>query len=91
MAENNYTMNIQVYEPKTFADAETIAKSIVDGRAAIMNIRRMRTDEAQRAIDFLTGVIYALNGTIQKIGHKVLLISPANCTVEGTINYLEEE
>lgn len=88
---DNYSMNIRVYEPRTFADAEPIAKSVVEGSAAIMNVRRMRTDEAQRAIDFLTGVVYALNGTIQKIGHKVLLASPANCDVSGTINTSDED
>ncbi len=89
MADIN--MNIHIYEPTAFSDCEPIAKAVVDGTAAVMNVRKMRTDEAQRAIDFLTGVVYALDGTIRKIGHKVLLVSPKNCDVSGQINTTAEE
>jgi cell division inhibitor SepF len=37
---------------------------------------------AERIIDFLNGVTYALDGTVEKIGDKVYLFAPANIEVE---------
>ena len=36
-------------------------------------------------VDFLTGVVFALDGTIQKIGHNVILCAPRNVAVDGEI------
>ena len=33
-------------------------------------------------IDFLSGVIYALDGYIEKVGEKVYLFTPANYIIE---------
>ncbi|MFR6487948.1 MAG: cell division protein SepF [Clostridium sp.] len=40
----------------------------------------------QRTIDFLTGVIFALDGSIQKIGHNVILCTPRSVAVHGEIS-----
>ena len=38
---------------------------------------------SQRTIDFLTGVIFALDGSIQKIGANVILCAPKGVGVHG--------
>ena len=40
---------------------------------------------AQRLIDYLNGVVYALGGTIESIGLRVVLIAPACTEVHGKI------
>ena len=60
-------------------------------RAAVVNLHKLQRDYAQRTIDFLTRVVVALDGSIQKIGHNVILCTPKNVGVDGEINLDSEE
>ena len=57
----------------------------------MVNLHKLPRDAAQRMIDFLTGVVYAVDGSIQKIGHNVILCTPKNVPVEGAINLNNDE
>ncbi len=75
-----------LFEPRSFEEAEEIAKHLKSRRAAVVNLHRLQRDYAQRTIDFLTGVVFALDGTIQKIGHNVILCAPKSIGVDGAIS-----
>ena len=75
-----------LFEPRSFEEAEEIAKHLKQRRACVVNLHRLQRDYAQRTIDFLTGVVFALDGTIQKIGHNVILCTPKNVNVAGDIS-----
>ncbi|HZJ86898.1 MAG TPA: cell division protein SepF [Erysipelothrix sp.] len=75
-----------LFEPRSFEEAEEVAKYLKERRAAVVNLHRLQRDYAQRTIDFLTGVVFALDGTIQKIGHDVILCTPNSVSVEGEIS-----
>ena len=74
-----------LFEPRSFEEAEEIARHLKSRRAAVVNLHRLQRDYAQRTIDFLTGVVFALDGTIQKIGHNVILCAPKSIGVDGNI------
>lgn len=75
-----------LFEPRSFDEAQEIAGRLKENKAAVINLHKLQRDYAQRTIDFLTGVIFALDGTIQKIGHNVILCAPKNVPVQGEIN-----
>lgn len=75
-----------LFEPRSFDEAEEIARHLKERRAAVVNLHRLHRDYAQRCIDVLTGVVFALDGTIQKIGHNVVLCTPKSIGVDGEIN-----
>ena len=75
-----------LFEPRSFDEAEEVAKRLKENKAAVINLHKLQRDYAQRTIDFLTGVIFALDGTIQKIGHNVILCTPRNVAVHGEIS-----
>ena len=75
-----------LFEPRSFEEAEEIARHLKGRRAAVVNLHRLPRDYAQRTIDFLTGVVFALDGTIQKIGHNVILCTPKSIGVDGAIS-----
>ena len=77
--------SMSLFEPRAFEECEEIARHLKANRAAVVNLHRLQRDFAQRTIDFLTGVVFALDGTIQKIGHNVVLCAPKNVTVSGEI------
>ena len=74
-----------LFEPRSFEECEEIARHLKSRRAAVVNLHRLQKEYAQRTIDFLTGVVYALDGSIQKIGHNVILCAPKNVAVDGEI------
>ena len=78
--------NIVLFEPRNFDEAEEIGHHIKSKRACCVNLHRMPTEYRQRIIDFLSGVVYGVDGSIKKIGENVILCSPKNLQVGGTIN-----
>ena len=75
-----------LFEPRSFDESEEIAKRLKENKAAVVNLHKLQRDYAQRTIDFLTGVIFALDGSIQKIGHNVILWTPRSVAVHGEIS-----
>lgn len=78
--------NIVLFEPRNFDEAEEIGHHIKLKRACCVNLHRMPNDYRQRVIDFLSGVIYGVDGSIKKIGENVILCSPKNLQVGGEID-----
>ena len=83
--------NIVLFEPRNFDEAEEIGHHIKNKRACCVNLHRMPSEYRQRIIDFLSGVVYGVDGSIKKIGDNVILCSPANLKVGGDINLNEVE
>ena len=79
------TASIALFEPSAFDDATKIADTIKKGNVATVNLHRLSKDYAQRTIDFLTGVVYGMDGRIEKIGHNLILCSPSEIKVSGRI------
>lgn len=80
-----------LFEPRGFSEVEEVGRSLVDGRAVVVNLHKLDREYAQRTIDFLTGVVFALSGKIQKIGQNVILCSPASIGVQGQISLGEPD
>ena len=78
--------NIVLFEPRNFDEAEEIGHHIKLKRACCVNLHRMPAEYRQRIIDFLSGIIFGVDGTIKKIGDNVILCSPKNLQVGGDIN-----
>lgn len=80
-----------LFEPRSFGEAEEVGSRLKEGRAVVVNLHKLDREYAQRTIDFLTGVVFALNGNIQKIGQNVILCYPAEIGVSGTITLSSDD
>ncbi|MBW7453373.1 cell division protein SepF [Paenibacillus sepulcri] len=79
-------------EPRSYDEAQEIADHLRSRRAVVVNLQRVRTDLAVRIVDFLSGTIYALNGSISKLGPNIFLCTPDTVEIQGTItDMLAEE
>ncbi len=83
--------NIVLFEPRNFDEAEEIGYHIKMKRACCVNLHRMPSEYRQRIIDFLSGVVYGVDGSIKKVGDNVILCSPKNLQVGGDINLNSED
>ena len=72
-------------EPRAYSESQQIADHLKNRNSVVVNLKRVTTDQAKRIIDFLSGVIYAIGGSMQKIGVGIYLVAPKNVNVQGKI------
>lgn len=72
-------------EPKNYEDTQEIADHLRSRRPVIVNLHRSKPDQALRIVDFLSGTVYALNGSISKVGHNIFLCTPDTVEIQGVI------
>lgn len=87
----NKDSHLVLFEPRSFGETQDIANYLKTKKATVVNLHRLQKDQAKRVVDFLSGVIYAIEGDIQRIGPKIFLCTPRNISVAGTIDLDEDE
>lgn len=70
---------------KSFDEVESIAQHIKERRSVIINLEDADKDVAQRMVDFLSGSVFALDGTVQKVSAATFLFATGGVDVVGQI------
>lgn len=78
-------------EPRAYSESQAIADHLKSRNSVVVNLKRVTSDQAKRIIDFLSGCIYAIGGTMQKIGVGIYLCTPKNVNVQGKISDERED
>ena len=73
-------------EPRAYSESQQIADHLKNRNSVVVNLKRVTSDQAKRIIDLLSGVIYAIGGSMQKIGVGIYLCAPKNVNVQGKIS-----
>ncbi|MBN1193579.1 MAG: cell division protein SepF [Coriobacteriia bacterium] len=74
-------VKMQIVEPRTFSEAQSIGDKFKQGVPVIMNLSMTDPELAKRLLDFASGLTYGLNGGLQKVSEKVFMLTPANVDV----------
>ena len=79
-------------EPGNYEETQMIADHLKAHRSVVVNLHLVSFDVAEKIVDFLSGCVYAIGGSMQKLGHLVFLCTPDNVDVQGAISeYLESD
>ncbi|MEO0024067.1 MAG: hypothetical protein RL196_508 [Actinomycetota bacterium] len=78
VSEVNEIFTIDV---RSFADAQRIGEEYRDGKTVIANLGDL--EDGRRIVDFMSGLVFALNGSSRRVTSKVFLLSHAGVSVEG--------
>lgn len=78
-------VSVVVIEPTNFEEAPIIADNLKDKRPVIINMENADPILIRRMIDFIGGICYAIGGTMQKIGYKIILVVPPNVNISGEL------
>ena len=73
-------------EPRAYSESQQIVDHLKARNTVVVNLKRVTSDQAKRIVDFLSGTIYAINGSIQKIGGGIFLLTPNNVNIQGSIS-----
>lgn len=93
MTENNFnsrsSMRISIQEPLDYEqDAPSVINDILDKKVVVLNLEMVDTDMRRRIFDFVSGAVYALDGTVEKVTKGIFVISPKGVEVD---NYITEQ
>ena len=70
-------------QPRSYNEARTIGEHYRAGNPVIINLDDMEEGERKRLVDFASGLVFGLHGTIERVSLKVFLLSPANVNVSN--------
>lgn len=73
-------------EPRAFSEAQQIADYLKAKNQVVVNFKRVTSDVSKRIMDFLNGIVYAIDGTMQKLGPGIVLCAPKGFEIEGNIS-----
>ncbi|HSJ27447.1 MAG TPA: cell division protein SepF [Acidimicrobiia bacterium] len=59
-----------------FGDAKILADRVRDRVPVVLDFRRVDDDLSRRVVDFASGLIYALDGTMSRVGKGLVLVLP---------------
>ena len=71
------TIRLKVMRPERFSDAPLVADELLRGRTVVLNLEAVERDDLRHLLDFISGVTYALDGSIKKIsGNATFIVTP---------------
>ncbi|MCX7970312.1 MAG: cell division protein SepF [Negativicutes bacterium] len=82
----NHNTSVIMIEPAVFDDSQHVADYLKSFHTVVINFEYADRETARRMIDFVSGVTYALNGSIQKVSRNILLCTPHNVDVNSEID-----
>jgi cell division inhibitor SepF len=78
---NGPSGKVHITEPSTFNDIEEVGDRFRNGIPVIMNLAGASESVAKRLLDFASGLIYGLDGRIERVGDRVFLLTPSGVEV----------
>ena len=75
---------VNVLYARSMEDARRAADGLKAGHQQLVNFQYAEARVRERVVDFLMGVVYALEGTVERVHEQVFLFVPANVHVETT-------
>lgn len=74
---SNGISEVLVLEPRTFEEMPQAIQALRERKSVVLNLTIMDPDQAQRAVDFVAGGTYALDGHQERIGESIFLFTPS--------------
>lgn len=82
---------VVLFHAKTFDDAAKAADELRRRKAIILNMENVDKTLTRRVVDFLSGTVYALDGSVKKIAQATYLFCPHNMDVVGDLENVPVE
>jgi len=74
---NNGPNEIVMLEPQSFEKMAEVIQVLRERKTVILNLNMMEPDDAQRAVDFVAGGTYAIDGHQERVGESIFLFTPS--------------
>ncbi len=75
-------LQMKVVRPKSLAEATQLADSLKAGQTIVLNLDELSDVNARRMLDYVAGVIYAVNGKIERPSDRTFLLTPRGVSID---------
>ena len=82
---------VVLFHAKAFDDAAKAADELRRRKAVILNMENVDKALTRRVVDFLSGAVYALDGSVKKVAQSTYLFCPHNLEVVGDLEAIQAE
>ncbi len=73
---SNSIAEVIVMEPRSFEEMPQVIQALRERKSVVLNLTMMDPDQAQRAVDFVAGGTYAIEGHQERVGESIFLFTP---------------
>ena len=86
---NGSKQEVVLFHAKAFDDAAKAADELRRRKAVILNMENVDKALTRRVVDFLSGSVYALDGSVKKVAQSTYLFCPHNMDVVGDLENVQ--
>lgn len=81
--------NVSLFTPKNFADVQVLIDHLRNHEPEIVELKGIDGETGQRMLDFLSGAIYALGGSMQPISDQetIFLLTPTGVSISSATDF----
>jgi cell division inhibitor SepF len=86
----NGNSEVVVIEPHSFEEMPQVIIALRERKSVVLNLNVMNPEEAQRAVDFIAGGTYAMDGHQERVGESIFLFTPSSVKVSSLSGILKD-
>ena len=86
----NGVYEVMVMEPHSFEEMPQAIQALRERKSVVLNLTMMDPDQAQRAVDFVAGGTYAMDGHQERVGESIFLFTPICVQVTTQLGIVHE-
>ncbi len=76
-------LQLKVVKPESYDDVTQIATHLLEGKTVVLNLENTNKETARRLIDFLSGVVFSIQGHFKNVAVNTFIITPHDVDVTG--------
>ena len=80
----SHSSEVSLMEPRSFDEMPKAIQALRERKTVILNLTMMDPDQAQRAVDFVAGGTYAIDGHQERVGESIFLFAPSCVNVSSS-------
>ena len=76
-------LEMKVVKPERFDEVRQIGEHLLARRTVVLNLEETNKETTKRIIDFLCGVVFAIDSQVKKVANATYVVTPKNVDVSG--------
>ncbi len=77
------SLEMKVVKPERFDEVQLIGEHLLARRTVVLNLEDTNKETTKRIIDFLGGVVFAIQGKVRKVANATYVVTPKNVEVSS--------
>lgn len=82
-AQSKNMVKVMIYEPKSYDEVTKLIDELKRNKIIVINMLELETSIKTNIFHCMSGVVYALEGSMQKVAKDIFVIAPMNVEVDS--------